>query len=119
SGSGRCADSGMGGPDGVFGFAEVNLGIVPAVISPFVLPKIGEHARRYFLTGGRFGAETALRIGLVSEATDDLGGAVDRVVVELTSAGPEAVRAAKKLIRERASGEDTPRIRARLRRRAA
>ena len=44
--------------------------IIPAVISPFVLPRIGE-AARYFLTGERFDAETALRIGLISEVTDD------------------------------------------------
>ena len=74
------------------------------MISPFVLPKIGAHARRYFLTGERFGAEVALRIGLVEEVADDLDAAVDRVVSELLTAGPEAVREAKRLIRERPGG---------------
>ena len=102
-------------PDAVFGFSEVKLGIVPAVISPFVLPRIGAHARRYFLTGERFDAETALRIGLVEEVATDLDAAVDRVLTELLSAGPEAVREAKRLIRERPGGEETAQIAARLR----
>ena len=54
----------------VFAFSEVKLGITPAVISPFVLRKIGESAaRRYFVTGERFDAATALRLGLVHEVT--------------------------------------------------
>jgi methylglutaconyl-CoA hydratase len=110
-----CADVVVAAPDAVFGFSEVKLGIIPAVISPFVLPKIGEHARRYFLTGERFDAETALRIGLVHELADDLDAAVDRVVGELLTSGPQAVRAAKLLIRERPGGEETARIAARLR----
>ena len=97
------------------GFSEVKLGIIPAVISPFVLPKIGAHARRYFLTGERFGAEVALRIGLVEEVADDLDEAVDRVISELLTAGPEAVREAKRLVRERPTGEETAQIAARLR----
>ena len=91
--------------DTVFAFSEVKLGIIPAVISPFTLAKIGAgHARRYFVTGERFDAETALRIGLVSEVADDLDAAVDRVVGELLSAGPRAARWAKRLIRERPDG---------------
>src|SRR6266576_1993251 len=66
------ADVAIAAPDAVFGFSEVKLGIIPAVISPFVLPKIGAHARRYFLTGERFDTETALRIGLVHEVTEQL-----------------------------------------------
>src|SRR5204862_6218105 len=83
SGLVACADVAIAAPDATFGFSEVKLGIIPAVISPFVLPKIGAQARRYFLTGERFGAETALRIGLVHEVTDDLDGTVERVVGEL------------------------------------
>ena len=60
-----CADVAVASSDAVFGFSEVKLGIIPAVISPFVLAKIGAQARRYFLTGERFDAGTALRIGLV------------------------------------------------------
>ena len=63
-----CADVAIAARDAVFGFSEAKLGIIPAVISPFVLPKIGAHARRYFLTGERFDAETALRIGLIERS---------------------------------------------------
>src|SRR5919106_4367980 len=88
SGLVACADVAVAAPDAVFGFSEVKLGIIPAVISPFVLPKIGAHARRYFLTGERFDAETALRIGLVHEVAADLDEAVERVVRELLSSRP-------------------------------
>jgi methylglutaconyl-CoA hydratase len=115
SGLVACSDIAVAAPEAVFGFSEVKLGIVPAVISPFVLPKIGAHARRYFLTGERFDAQTALRIGLVHEVADDLDAAVDAAVGELLTAGPEAVRAAKRLIRERPQGERTARIAAGLR----
>ena len=115
SGLAACADVVIAAPDAVFGFSEVKLGIIPAVISPFVLPKIGAHARRYFLTGERFDAATALRIGLIEEIADDLDAAVDRVLAELLTAGPEAVREAKRLIRERPAGEETAQIAARLR----
>src|SRR5438034_5586584 len=66
-----CADVALAGSDATFGFTEVRLGIIPAVISPFVLAKIGARARRYFLTGERFGAADALRIGLVHEVAED------------------------------------------------
>jgi methylglutaconyl-CoA hydratase len=115
SGLAACADVAIAAPDTVFGFSEVKLGIIPAVISPFVLPKIGAHARRYFLTGERFDAEAALRIGLIEEIADDLDAAVDRVLSELLTAGPEAVREAKRLIREQPSGAETAQIAARLR----
>jgi enoyl-CoA hydratase/carnithine racemase len=115
SGLVACADIAIAAPDAVFGFSEVKLGIIPAVISPFVLPKIGAHARRYFLTGERFDAATALRIGLIQEIADDLDAAVDGVLSELLTAGPEAVREAKRLIRERPAGEETAQIAARLR----
>ena len=115
SGLAACADVAVAATDATFGFSEVKLGIIPAVISPFVLPKIGQHARRYFLTGERFDAATALRIGLVHEVTDDLDGAVGRVVDELLSSGPNAVRAAKELVRERPDGQATAEIAARMR----
>ena len=115
SGLVSCADIAIAAPDAVFGFSEVKLGIIPAVISPFVLPKIGQYARRYFLTGERFDADTALRIGLVHELDADLDGAVERVVGELLTAGPQAVREAKRLVRERPGGEETAQIAARLR----
>ncbi len=105
-----CADIAVAAPDAVFAFSEVKLGIIPAVVSPFALAKIGAGAaRRYFLTGERFDAETALRIGLVHEVAADLDGAVARVLGELASAGPKAARAAKKLVLERPDGPDTAR----------
>lgn len=96
-----CADVAVAAGDTVFSFSEVRLGIVPAVISPFALAKIGPSAaRRYFLTGERFHAETALRIGLVHDVVgaEGLDAAVDAVVAELVTAAPEAVRAAKRLV---------------------
>ncbi|HVU76388.1 MAG TPA: enoyl-CoA hydratase-related protein [Gaiellaceae bacterium] len=111
-----CSDIVIAEPSAQFAFSEVKLGIVPAVISPFALAKIGAGAaRRYFVTGERFPAETALRIGLVHEVTDDLGGAVDRVVGELLSAGPEATRAAKQLARRVHSAAETAELIARHR----
>jgi methylglutaconyl-CoA hydratase len=105
-----CADVVVAASDAVFAFSEVKLGIVPAVISPFALVKIGSSAaRRYFLTGERFDADVALRIGLVHEVTDDLDGAVERVIAELLTAGPEATRAAKELARAPLSAEETAR----------
>jgi methylglutaconyl-CoA hydratase len=115
SGLAACADIAIAGTDAVFGFSEVKLGIIPAVVSPFVLPKIGAHARRYFLTGERFGAETALRIGLVQEVANNLDAAVERALSELLTSGPEAVREAKRLVLERPGGEETAHIAARLR----
>jgi methylglutaconyl-CoA hydratase len=110
------ADIAVAEPGAVFGFTEVRLGIIPAVISPFVLAKIGAQARRYFLTGERFDSETALRIGLVHERADDLDGAVDRIVSELLESGPQATRAAKRLVREQQTGgEELARLAAELR----
>ncbi|MFL5955638.1 MAG: enoyl-CoA hydratase-related protein [Gaiellaceae bacterium] len=103
-----CCDVVVVQPDVQFAFSEVKLGIVPAVISPFVLAKIGSSAaRRYFVTGERFGADVALRIGLVHEIAEDLDAAVDAIVAELMSAGPEAARGAKELARAPLSAEET------------
>ena len=111
-----CTDVAVVAPDATFGFSEVKLGIVPAVISPFVFPRIGTAAaRRFFLSGERFDAMTALRIGLVHEVADELDATVDRVVGEILTAGPEATRAAKRLIRDRPDPEDAARLAARLR----
>ena len=88
--------------DAKFGLSEVKLGILPAVISPYVIAKIGEtHARALFLTGERFGSERAASIGLVHEVVPDevsLDAAIARIVKELVSSGPAAVRECKRLI---------------------
>jgi methylglutaconyl-CoA hydratase len=110
SGLVACADIVVSDPDAIFGFTEVRLGIIPAVISPFVLAKIGSAARRYFLTGERFGPEVALRIGLVHEVTEDTREAILRIVGSLLEGGPEAVREAKRLVHERPSGIETAKI---------
>ena len=87
-----------------FGFTETRLGILPAVISPFVIAKIGEsHARALFPGGRRFDAVRALRIGLVHEVVEGdaaLDAAVSTVVADLLAAGPSAARAAKSIVRE-------------------
>ena len=112
-GMGLCAvsDVVIATSDAVFGFTETKLGIIPAVISTFVVPKIGEsHARALFTTGQRFDAERARQIGLVHEVVVDeaaLDARVRAITDELRSTGPTAVRAAKALVREiRALGAD-------------
>ncbi len=105
-----CSDVVVAEPRAVFAFSEVKLGIVPAVISPFALRRIGESAaRRYFVTGERFDAATALAIGLVHEVADDLDGALERILGEIRTAGPRAARHAKRLVLERPDGPETAR----------
>jgi methylglutaconyl-CoA hydratase len=85
----------------VFGFSEVRLGLIPAVISPFVMDKIGAASSRFFLTGERFSAAVAHKVGLVTEVHESME-AVDKAVaavvegVEKTS--PAAVQSCKTLI---------------------
>ena len=84
-----------------FAFTEVRLGLAPAVIAPYVIAKIGAGgASRYFLTGERFDAETAMRIGLVSEvaAEGELDSAAHRLIDALLKGSPNAQREIKKLI---------------------
>jgi methylglutaconyl-CoA hydratase len=87
-----------------FGFTETRLGILPAVIAPFVIAKIGEtHARALFPGGRRFDAVRAQRIGLVQEIVEGeaaLDAAVDGAVTDVLEAGPTAARAAKAIVRE-------------------
>ena len=85
----------------VFGFTETKLGILPAVISPYVLPKIGPAAaRELFLTGMRFSAARAKEIGLVQAVTaaGELDRGVETYIEELLSASPTGVAASKALI---------------------
>jgi methylglutaconyl-CoA hydratase len=105
-----CADVVIAADDAQFAFSEVKLGIVPAVISPFALAKVGPGpARRYFVTGERFDAWTALWMGLVQEVTIELDRAVEDVLAQIASAGPEATRAAKQLARAPLSADETAR----------
>ncbi|HEV2006378.1 MAG TPA: enoyl-CoA hydratase-related protein [Candidatus Limnocylindrales bacterium] len=87
-----------------FGFTETRLGILPAVIAPFVIAKIGEtHARALFPGGRRFDALRAQRIGLVHEVVEGdvaLDLAVDTAIADILASGPNAVRAAKAIVRE-------------------
>ncbi len=105
-----CSDIVIAEPGAVFAFSEVKLGIIPAVISPFALRKIGESAaRRLFVTGERFDAATARSIGLVHDVSDDLQGALERVLAELRTAGPRAARHAKRLVLDHPDGAETVR----------
>jgi methylglutaconyl-CoA hydratase len=102
SGLVACCDMVAAAEETQFGFTEVRLGIVPANISTFVLPRIGARAaRRYFLTGERFDAAEARRIGLVHEVVPEgrLDATVDGLVGALLQAGPDAVTTAKEIIR--------------------
>jgi len=96
----------------LFGFTETKLGILPAVISPFVLAKIGlSHARALALTGERFAAARALAIGLIHEVVASeaqLDTAVARIAAEVLSASPTGIAATKSLFeRVRESDYDT------------
>jgi methylglutaconyl-CoA hydratase len=116
SGLVACTDVGIAAEDAVFGFSEVRLGIAPAVISPWVLAKIGPAAtRHHFLTGARFDAQTALRIGLVQEVAADLDSAVERVLGDILAGGPQALREAKRLVLEPVDELDAVNRAARLR----
>jgi methylglutaconyl-CoA hydratase len=102
SGLTAAVDIAIAADDTVFGLTEVKLGIVPAVISPFVVQKIGAgRARNLFLTGERFDGREAERIGLVHRAVPsaELDAAIARVVAELLTSAPAAVASAKELIR--------------------
>jgi methylglutaconyl-CoA hydratase len=84
-----------------FGLSEVKIGLVPAVISPYVVRRIGEsRARHYFLTGERIDARRALEIGLVNIAVDprDLDRKIGELVTSLVSSGPEALAKSKELL---------------------
>ncbi len=96
------ADIAVAADDTTFGFTEVKLGLIPAVIAPYVLAKIGQSAaRELFVTGRRFDAAHARGIGLV-HAVVPAGDLIDRVnkyLIEIAANGPEAMSAAKALLR--------------------
>lgn len=87
----------------LFALSEVKLGLAPSVISPFVLEKMGvAQARRYFLTGERFGAETAKEMGIVHETitAETEAGVLQKIIGQILSGGPEALAAIKNLIKK-------------------
>ena len=112
-----CADIAIAVEDAVFGFSEVRLGLIPAMISPYVLRSIGPgQARALFASGRRFGAAEAQRLGLVHEvtSTDGLDDAVSTACAELLRAGPHAVAAAKRLVRDATASLALPDLAERL-----
>ncbi len=98
-----CCDIVIAAESASFGTTEVRLGIMPAVIGPYVIAAIGpRHARRLMLTGERISAQAAARIGLVHEvvADDQLDTALESVVADLLKGGPAAITAAKHLVHD-------------------
>ncbi|NQV42757.1 MAG: enoyl-CoA hydratase/isomerase family protein [Candidatus Marinimicrobia bacterium] len=98
-----CCDIAIASRNASFCFSEVKLGLIPAVISPFVVKAIGERAaKRYFITAERFDANRALELGLISESVDegDLAARVMSIAELIIDNGPEAVIAAKELIND-------------------
>ena len=96
-----CCDIAIGVPEAKFGLTESKLGLLPAVISPYVIAAIGpREARRWFATAEIFDAATALRIGLLHDVVpaDALEAAIERQISLLLKAGPNAAAGAKRLV---------------------
>ena len=96
-----CCDLAVAVDTARFGFSEVKLGLIPAVIAQYAVPKIGvSQARALFVSGERFTAERAFEIGLVHAVTtaDGLDATVDSLARRMLSSGPEAAGAAKRLV---------------------
>ena len=95
-------DIAIGAEDAFFALSEVRLGLIPAVISPFVIEAIGaRQARRYFVSGERFKADAAREIGLLHmiKPASELDAALETMITELLTCGPDAQKEAKELIR--------------------
>lgn len=120
-----CCDIALAADQATFALSEVRLGLIPATIGPYVVAAIGARAaRRYFLTGERFGAAEARTLGLVHEVVPaaDLAAAGERIIAAFLASGPQAVVEAKALVRAVAGQpitetliEDTARRIARIR----
>ena len=109
---GAC-DIALAAESAIFAVTEVRLGLIPAVISPYLLRAIGPRAaRRYFLTGERFDANEAHRLGLVHGVAPDseLDDLVSKVTAALRLGGPKAIAASKALISELSDDVDDVRI---------
>ena len=108
-----CCDIAIGVPEAKFGLTESKLGLLPAVISPYVIAAIGpRQARRWFASAELFDAAEAHRIGLLHALvpTDELDAAVNRQIELLLKAGPSAVSVAKQLVRRVAGETDRNRL---------
>jgi methylglutaconyl-CoA hydratase len=108
-----CCDIAIGVPDAAFGLTESRLGLLPAVISPYVIAAIGaRHARRYFASAERFDAAEALRIGLLHQVVpaERLDDAVQQQIDLLLKAGPHAAASAKALVRAVCAQPDRDRL---------
>lgn len=104
-----CCDIALAADSAMFALSEVRLGLAPAVISPYVIAKIGaSQARRYFVSAERFTARQALTIGLVHEvlAAGELDAAATAMLDTLLANGPQAMRAAKALVSATAASQD-------------
>ncbi|MCA2997591.1 MAG: enoyl-CoA hydratase/isomerase family protein [Rhodocyclaceae bacterium] len=97
-----CCDMAVGTQAAAFCLSEVKLGLIPAVISPYVIAAIGQRAAsRYFLTAERFDAGEAFRLGLLTDianSEDELDETIERLINTLLVAGPESIYEAKQLI---------------------
>lgn len=96
-----CSDIAVAVPEALFAVTEVRIGLIPAVISPYLVRAMGaRQARRYFLTAERFSAETALALGLVHEVVpaEELDGAIARHLKALSAGSPAAQAATKALV---------------------
>ena len=108
-----CCDIAIAAEEARFGLTESRLGLLPAVISPYVIAAIGtRNARRYFATAEIFDAAEALRIGLLHDvvAADELDAAIDRQLALLLKAAPHASADAKRLVREASAATDRDRL---------
>ena len=109
-----CCDMAIGAEDSLFSLSEVRIGILPAVISPYVVKAIGERAtRRFALTAERFDGREAQRLGLLAASypADELEQALTEWTDNLLQNGPAAMRATKALLQEVRHGELTPALR--------
>lgn len=96
-----CCDMVLAQPKSSFCLSEVKIGLIPAVISPYVVKAIGERqSRRYMLTGERFFAQQALTLGLIHQVVDDFEPALTEWLEALLNNSPQALDASKRLIAE-------------------
>lgn len=108
-----CCDIALASESAAFSLTEVRLGLIPAVISPYVLDAVGARAaRRYFLSGEKFSASEACRLGLVHEvvAPDELEPRGEKISASLLAGGPEALRAAKDLVFSVSANRHSPEL---------